>query len=88
MIVAFVILKAGVQEAEEPKKEVSAHGGKVESPIAYPDRVYFVKDVPKTKSSKIMRRVIKAKALGKEAGELSALANPESVENIPRIDKK
>ena len=56
---------------------------KVESPIAYPDRVYFVKDVPKTKSSKIMRRVIKAKALGKEAGELSALVNPESVENIP-----
>lgn len=34
---------------------------------------------------KIMRRVIKAKALGKETGDLSALANPESVENLPRI---
>ena len=37
-------------------------------------------------TKEIMRRVIKAKALGKETGDLSALANPESVENIPRID--
>ena len=59
---------------------------KVLGPVAYPDKVYFVKDVPKTRSGKIMRRVIKAKALGKETGDLSALANPESVENIPRID--
>ena len=54
--------------------------------MAYPDKVYFVKDVPKTRSGKIMRRVIKAKALGKDTGDLSALANPESVDNIPRID--
>jgi len=46
-----------------------------------------VKDVPKTRSGKIMRRVIKAKALGKETGDLSALANPESVDSIPRIDQ-
>jgi acetyl-CoA synthetase len=84
-IVAFVILKAGVPEAEELKKEISTHVRKVLGPVAYPDRVIFVKDVPKTRSGKIMRRVIKAKALGKETGDLSALANPESVQNIPLI---
>lgn len=56
--------------------------------MAYPDTVYFVKDVPKTRSGKIMRRVIKAKTLGKETGDLSARANPESVQNIPLINKK
>ncbi|NPV61584.1 MAG: acetate--CoA ligase [Methanotrichaceae archaeon] len=85
-IVAFVILKDGVAEEEGLKKEISTHVRKVLGPVAYPDKVYFVKDVPKTRSGKIMRRVIKAKALGKETGDLSALANPESVENIPRID--
>jgi acetyl-CoA synthetase len=37
-------------------------------------------------SGKIMRRAIKAKALGKETGDLSALANPESLDNIPRTN--
>jgi acetyl-CoA synthetase len=84
-IVAFVILKTGIAEAEELKKEISTHVRKVLGPVAYPDKVYFVKDVPKTRSGKIMRRVIKAKALGKPTGDLSALANPESVDYIPLI---
>jgi len=54
-------------------------------PAAYPEKVYFVKDVPKTKSGKIMRRVIKAKALGNPTGDLSALGNPDAVEAIPLI---
>ncbi|VVB72539.1 Acetyl-coenzyme A synthetase [uncultured archaeon] len=58
---------------------------KVLGPVAYPNKVYFVKDVPKTRSGKIMRCVIKAKALGNPAGDISALANSESVENIPLI---
>jgi acetyl-CoA synthetase len=85
-IVAFVILRDGVAESPELAKEISTHVRKVLGPVAYPDKVYFVKDVPKTRSGKIMRRVIKAKALGKETGDLSALANPESVDSIPRID--
>jgi len=84
----MVILKAGVAESEDLKKELSKHVRTVLGPVAYPDTVYFVKDVPKTRSGKIMRRVIKAKALGKETGDLSALANPESVDNIPLITKK
>jgi len=84
-VVAFVILKDDAAESEELKKEISTHVRKVLGPVAYPDKVYFVQDVPKTRSDKIMRRVIKAKALGKETGDVSALANPEAVNSIPLI---
>ncbi|MBN1323443.1 MAG: acetate--CoA ligase [Methanotrichaceae archaeon] len=84
-IVAFVIVKEGVEETEDLKKEVAKHVRTVLGPVAYPESVYFVKDVPKTRSGKIMRRVVKAKALGKPVGDTSALANPESVEMIPLI---
>jgi acetyl-CoA synthetase len=86
-IVAFVILKDCIAESDDLKKDISKHVRTVLGPVAYPDTVYFVKDVPKTRSGKIMRRVIKAKALGKETGDLSALANPESVNSIPLIIK-
>ncbi len=85
-IVAFIILKEGVAEEESLKKEISTHVRKVLGPVAYPDKVYFVKDVPKTRSGKIMRRVIKAKALGKDTGDVSALSNPEAVSSIPQIN--
>ena len=54
-------------------------------PVASPEAIYFVNDVPKTRSGKIMRRVIKAKALGNPTGDISALANPDAVEAIPLI---
>ncbi len=73
-IVAFIILKEGVVEEESLKKDISTHVRKVLGPVAYPDKVYFVKDVPKTRSGKIMRRVIKAKALGKDTGDVSAIS--------------
>jgi acetyl-CoA synthetase len=50
--------------------------------IARPDEIWFVNDVPKTRSGKIMRRVIRAKALGKDTGDTSTLANPEAVDEI------
>jgi len=85
VIVTFVILRTGQEETEELKAELKKHVRKVLGPVAYPESVYFVKDVPKTRSGKIMRRVIKAKALGNPTGDLSALANPEAVEGIPLI---
>jgi acetyl-CoA synthetase len=87
VIVAFVILRTGQEENEDLKKELAKHVRSVLGPVAYPEVVYFVKDVPKTRSGKIMRRVIKAKALGNPVGDISALANPESVEAIPLIKK-
>jgi acetyl-CoA synthetase len=87
VIVAFVILRTGNVETEDLKKELAKHVRTVLGPVAYPEVVYFVKDVPKTRSGKIMRRVIKAKALGNPTGDLSALANPDAVEAIPLIKK-
>ena len=83
VIVAFVILRTGNEESETLEKELSKHVRTVLGPVVYPEKVYFVKDVPKTRSGKIMRRVIKAKALGNPTGDLSALANPAAVEAIP-----
>jgi acetyl-CoA synthetase len=85
VIVAFVILRTGQEESEDLKKELAKHVRSVLGPVAYPETVLFVKDVPKTRSGKIMRRVIKAKALGNPTGDLSALANPDAVDAIPLI---
>jgi acetyl-CoA synthetase len=50
-----------------------------------PDRVVFVDALPKTRSAKIMRRAVRAKALGTDPGDLSALENPESLEEIGKV---
>jgi acetyl-CoA synthetase len=50
-----------------------------------PDRVVFVTALPKTRSAKIMRRAVRAKALGDDPGDLSSLENPESLEEIARV---
>ncbi|HKF14550.1 MAG TPA: AMP-binding protein [Gaiellaceae bacterium] len=49
-----------------------------------PDRVVFVTALPKTRSAKIMRRAVRAKALGSDPGDLSSLENPEALEEIGR----
>jgi acetyl-CoA synthetase len=85
VIVAFVTLRTGNVESDELKKELVKHVRTALGPIASPEAIYFVNDVPKTRSGKIMRRVIKAKALGNPTGDISALANPDAVEAIPLI---
>ena len=50
-----------------------------------PSEIYVVKDLPRTRSGKIMRRVIKALYMGKPAGDLSTLENPESLDEIIRV---
>ncbi|TFH51927.1 MAG: acetate--CoA ligase [Methanothrix sp.] len=85
VIVAFVSLREGVEGTDELKKELVKHVRTALGPLASPSAIYFVKDVPKTRSGKIMRRVIKAKAMGLPTGDVSALANPEAVEAIPLI---
>jgi acetyl-CoA synthetase len=51
-------------------------------PIALPKQVYIVEDLPKTRSGKIMRRILKKLLIGEELGDLSTLSNPEIVEKI------
>ncbi|HUS76587.1 MAG TPA: acetate--CoA ligase [Methanothrix sp.] len=85
VIVAFVSLREGIEGTDELKKELVKHVRSALGPLASPSAIYFVKDVPKTRSGKIMRRVIKAKAMGLPTGDVSALANPDAVEAIPLI---
>lgn len=69
----YVILINGANPSEELKQELIQHVGKEVGPIAKPESVEFVDSLPKTRSGKIMRRVLKAKALGQEPGNLSTL---------------
>jgi acetyl-CoA synthetase len=50
-----------------------------------PDRILWVAALPKTRSAKIVRRAVRARALGKDPGDLSSLENPESLEEISRV---
>jgi acetyl-CoA synthetase len=81
-IASFVVLKKGVESSDQLKNELRDHVSKELGKLARPDEIWFVHDVPKTRSGKIMRRVIRAKALGQEVGDTSTLANPEAVDEI------
>ncbi|MFH1695991.1 MAG: acetate--CoA ligase [Candidatus Micrarchaeota archaeon] len=81
-IAVYVILKKGAEISEELRKELAEHVTKEIGKLAKPSEVWFVSDLPKTRSGKIMRRVIKAKVLGKDTGNISTLSNPEAVEEL------
>ncbi len=49
-----------------------------------PERVVFVRALPKTRSAKVVRRAVRARALGQDPGDLSTLENPDALEEIPR----
>ncbi|MBU1100752.1 MAG: acetate--CoA ligase [Bacteroidetes bacterium] len=72
-IYTYVILRAGVQGSKELMEELRNHVGHEVGPIAKPESIEFVESLPKTRSGKIMRRVLKAKALGEDPGNLSTL---------------
>jgi len=69
----FVILKNGVEPSDELAKELRQHVRTVVGPLATPDELDFVPNLPKTRSGKIMRRVVRAKELGEPVGDLSTL---------------
>ena len=78
-IVAFVTLKGGKEMSEELNKELRLHvGGKIGA-IARPDQVFFSPDLPKTRSGKIMRRLLRDIAEGREIGDTTTLADPSVV---------
>jgi acetyl-CoA synthetase len=81
-ITCLVVLRGGEDVSDSLRQELRKHVSSELGPIARPDKVLFVADLPKTRSGKIMRRVVRAKVLGKEVGDISTLANPEAVEEI------
>jgi len=82
--VAFVILRKKRPE-KLIKKEVINQVRKEIGPIASPKEVYVVGDLPKTRSAKIIRRILKRLFTLEPLGDISTLANPESVEKIKKI---
>ncbi len=81
-IVAFVTLKGGYEGDEATLKELRNHVAKVIGPIAKPDQIIFTPDLPKTRSGKIMRRLLRDVARGNVMGDVSTLANAEIVDHI------
>ena len=81
-ISVYVVLKEGVRPSDKLRIELREHVAQEIGKIARPDEVWFVRDVPKTRSGKIMRRVVRAKALGEPVGDISTLRNPEAVEEL------
>ncbi len=82
---AFIVNKNKEKQDEALKKEVVDLLRKEIGPISSLKKVYVVKDLPKTRSGKIMRRVLRNLLSGAELGDLSTLANPECVEEIKKI---
>jgi acetyl-CoA synthetase len=76
----FVVVKPGLAapDPDELRRSVGDHLGRSFTPA----RVLFVDQLPKTRSAKIVRRAIRATALGEDPGDLSSLENPESLEAI------
>jgi acetyl-CoA synthetase len=72
-IKAFVILKINFQPTDALKQELKQQVRQLIGPIATPDEIEFVEKLPKTRSGKIMRRVLKAKELGEPVGDVSTL---------------
>ncbi len=80
---AFVVLKKGYSPSHELGKEIQAHVRKVMGPIVSP-QVHFVEKLPKTRSGKVMRRVIKAVMTGANLGDLTTIEDEASMEDIKR----
>lgn len=73
VIWAYCILRSGYEASDRLVDELKDHVRHETGPIAVPAKIEFVDILPKTRSGKIMRRVLKARALGKEVGDISTL---------------
>ncbi len=69
----YVILRTGYSPSDELKEELRQHVGHEMGPIAKPEEIKFMDKLPKTRSGKIMRRVLKARAQGLPEGDISTL---------------
>jgi acetyl-CoA synthetase len=82
VIIAFLVPKEGVLESAELKKEIIDTVRKDIGAIATPQQLYFVSKLPKTRSGKIMRRLLKAIASNEKIGDISTLEDGAAVSEI------
>jgi propionyl-CoA synthetase len=83
-IVAFAVLKEGAEASEQVRGELVLLVREKIGAVAAPREVHFVKMLPKTRSGKVMRRVIKAVAEGVDIGDISTIEDGASVEEIAK----
>jgi acetyl-CoA synthetase len=83
-IVAFVTLKGGAEGSDDVIKELRAHVGKKIGPIARPATVVITQELPKTRSGKIMRRLLRDVAENRALGDTTTLADPNVLAEIQR----
>jgi acyl-coenzyme A synthetase/AMP-(fatty) acid ligase len=83
-VVRAVVVLRDREPGEELAREVAASVADELGKAFRPERVVFVGALPKTRSAKIVRRAVRARALGQDPGDLSSLENPEALEEIAR----
>ena len=83
-VLGYVILRGGNDPTPELAEEVRQHVSKKLGPIARPKAVAFTDELPKTRSGKIMRRLLRDVAEGRALGDTTTLADPGVVEEIKR----
>jgi acetyl-CoA synthetase len=81
-IAAFVTLKEGIRPAEDLKEELREHVAEKIGAIARPEDILFAADLPKTRSGKIMRRLLRDIAEGRALGDTTTLADPAVVARL------
>ncbi len=81
-IAAFVTLRGGVEGSDELLAELRNHVGSTIGPIAKPKSIVFTADLPKTRSGKIMRRLLKDISEQRQLGDVTTLANADIVQEI------
>jgi acetyl-CoA synthetase len=81
-IVAYVTLKGGQEPSVEAMEELRNHVARKIGPIAKPANVVFTPELPKTRSGKIMRRLLRDVAENRPLGDTTTLADPTVVEEI------
>ena len=82
-IIAFAVLKEGTKKDQEIlRKEIKNEVRNGVGPIATPEQIYFVSKLPKTRSGKIMRRLLKAIASDEKIGDISTLEDGAAVNEV------
>jgi len=81
-LVCLCVLKPGQEPGEELRDELKSRVARELGKALAPREVKFVRDLPKTRNAKVMRRVIRAACLGTDPGDVSSLENPEAVEEV------